>query len=70
MDSLGHIVATYWWLCLIVISLILSVRGNLPIWVGIAFALVMLVFFSNNTIAYAVRTAISNVGRAFLNGLR
>jgi len=70
MDSLVHLVATYWWLGLIVISLILSVRGNLPIWVGIGFALVMLVFCSNNTIAYAVRTAISNLGQAFLNVLR
>ena len=67
MDSLVYLVTTYWWLGLIVISLMLSVRGTLPIWVGIGFSLIMLVFFSNNTIAYATRTAISNLVAAFLN---
>ena len=62
--------AAYWWVGLIVLALILSVRGTIPIWLGIGFSAIMMVFFSNNNISYGVRSVLSSAGHAVMNVFR
>jgi hypothetical protein len=52
------------------LALILSVRGTIPIWLGIGLSAMMLLFFSNNNIAYGVRSVLSSGGQAVLNMFR
>ena len=69
-ESLGHLIEAYWWLGAIILALILSVRGNIPVWLGIVFSVCMFLFFSGSGVTYTLRSAVSTAGQAFLNVFR
>jgi threonine/homoserine efflux transporter RhtA len=70
VESMGHLIEAWWWLGPIVLALILSVRGNIPVWLGIAVSGCIFFFFSQSGVSYTIRSALSTAGHAFLGMFR
>lgn len=70
LDSVLYYLAAYWWVGAIVISLALGVRGNIPVWLGIAISIVIFLFFSRYGLPQGVKSAIHTLLQALFDVFR
>ena len=70
LDSVVPVFASYWWIGLIIVALFLGVRGNIPVWLGIALTGIVLLIFSPYALPSGIKSAIQTLVHAFMNVFR